>query len=85
VGAILPNPVLDAWRSRAELQLANRRGRNIAGVKRASAPAAAGNGALPMAPTTAVLKPTSYHKVLLERCKQLVALAPDRGRRLAAL
>jgi hypothetical protein len=87
-GVILPNPVLDAWRLRAELQLAKlRQGRNIAGVKRelpaptvavplAGTLPATGRGALPTARTATVLRPTPYrYKVLLERSKQLVALA----------
>ena len=74
-GTILPNPVLDALRQRVESRLTKlRQGRNIAGVRR-EAPVASGRRPAGGAGAT-VLKPTPYRfKVLLERSKQLVAIA----------
>jgi hypothetical protein len=85
---IPPNPVLQALRLRAELNLYKLRTcRDIAGVKRALDPYAAPidkstglpqigpSGALVL-PGTATLRPTAYHyKTLIERAKQLAQLA----------
>ncbi len=84
----LPNPILEALRAHAEIQLLKlRQGRNIAGMKRqvelpASQPATSGlpqigaGGQLIIPGATARLLPTPYHfRVLLERCKQLTGIA----------
>jgi hypothetical protein len=75
---ILPNPVLEALRLRAETQLAKiRQGRNIAGMKRvlelSASPQTVGTW---LPEQSAVLRPTPYHyRILIERSKQLVSLA----------
>jgi hypothetical protein len=85
---IPPNPVLDAMRLRAELNLYKLRTcRNIAGMERQLDPYAAptdttsglpmiGAGGQLVLPGLAVLQPTPYrYSVLIERAKQLVGLA----------
>jgi hypothetical protein len=87
LGRILPNPLIDALRLRVEIQLAKiRQGRNIAGVQRELAVDAGPATALDMlsvggsgqraAPRTVAPAVTPYRfKVLIERSKQLVAIA----------
>lgn len=83
----LPNPVVEALRLQAELQLNKlRQGRNIAGMKRqvelpASRPTDSGlpqlgsGGQLVIPGAMQQLRPTPYHfRVLLERSKQLAAI-----------
>ena len=83
-----PNPVLKALRLRAELNLYKiRTCRNIAGIERQLEPYAAptdvvsglpfiGAGGQLVLPGLATLRPTPYrYQVLIERAKQLVALA----------
>ena len=83
-----PNPVLMALRLRAELNLYKiRTCRNIAGIERQLEPYAAptdvvsglpfiGAGGQLVLPGLATLRPTPYrYQVLIERAKQLVALA----------
>ncbi|HEU0052514.1 MAG TPA: hypothetical protein VFQ39_05025, partial [Longimicrobium sp.] len=79
---LLPNPRLDGLRRQAEAQLAKlRQGRNAAGLRRTlpaeTAPLSAmGPGGGLRAPGEALLRPTPYRfGVLLERAKQLTALA----------
>lgn len=73
-----PNPTVEALQTRVETQLAKlRQGRNIAGMKRAielpGSPTAAGSSLVGAQPPRL---PTPYHyRVLIERTKQLVALA----------
>ncbi|HEV2068797.1 MAG TPA: LamG-like jellyroll fold domain-containing protein [Acidimicrobiales bacterium] len=83
----LPNPAFVAMKARVEVQLAKlRQGRNIAGVQRAlEIPSAAGLAPIPVMPSPSIdgparppaqLRPTPYrYRVLVERAKQLVALA----------
>ncbi len=85
---LLPNPVLESLRTKAEVQLRKlHNGRNIAGMKRQvetytalaetaiGLPTVGAGGQLIM-PVAAVLRPTPYrYGVLIERGKQLVNLA----------
>ena len=87
-----PNPVLQALRLRAELNLFKlRSGRNIAGIERQSAPETPQPttfGSLPVASDGGRLfRPTPYrYSVLIERTKQLVSIAQQvEGVFLAAL
>jgi hypothetical protein len=95
---ILPNPVLDSLRLRAETQLMKlRQGRNIAGMKRQlesdtppqglSGLPTIGSGGQLIVPGATVLRPTPYrYSVLIERGKQLVSLAQQiEGAYLSAL
>jgi hypothetical protein len=85
---ILPNPILEALRQRAESQLFKlRSGRNIAGMKReielpaptetaAGLPTIGGSGQLVIPGARPALRPTPYRfSVLMERSKQLVNIA----------
>jgi hypothetical protein len=80
---LLPNPVLEALRLRAEMQLAKlRQGRNIAGMKRTvEIPAPSQTAGIQISRDgeirmPAVLRPTPYYyRVLMDRSKQLANLA----------
>jgi hypothetical protein len=81
IDAFPPNPIIDALKRHAELNLQKlRTGRNIAGMERVrSAPPALQlvptDGQL-VPPAPAVLRPTAYrYSALIERAKQLATLA----------
>lgn len=80
--ALLPNPVLEGLRQRAETQLAKlRQGRNIAGTVRqidlpSSLPTAGPQPAAAFSVPRRTPRPTPYRfSVLVERSKQLVSIA----------